>query len=793
MQASVQSKPPLTPKSHYGINALAINAGTAVSAAQPSVMEGAICQGWMLKKRRKKMQGYARRYFVLSTGGILSYSFEPGAPVRDQITLRLASISSSANERSRSIHIDSGTSTFHLKALTRTEYALWMSALRRFCTFGPHPDEPGVTMSPRSGRASLSRSIGGGLGGMSSTFATIKTANELGATINELEEVLSELKSESGKGSKRNSSQKPKKEKEKEKDAHKEHGSAREKGGLFGIFHHKGHHSPSPTPSSSGYDNSSFDNVHSAPSSPPRLSVPSQTPMSSLERLASIISTLRSQHSTLLSALESSVNTRTASPLLRTNEEMSQYMSPASRRHSIATLGSGGSIWFDADDGAEEFILEEPISTESNTNVTTEESEDDNVQDEASSDEEAEVNQLLPGAETPTPSSGEAKQLDFNSLTKSRVIIRRTKLPAPTSGDDGSLLAVLRKNVGKDLSTVSFPVSFNEPISILQRLAEDVEYVDLLNQAAATSDPVERICLVAAFAVSGYACTLYRASRKPFNPMLGETFEDIRMNFVSEKVSHHPPVMACHATGKGWVYWATSSADSKFWGRSLEIINRGTNNVKIGDALYKWQKPSTFMRNLIVGEKYLAHEGEMVITDVNSGYRVNIQFKEAGYWGASRNGVSGTVHASNSTKAVARIDGSWHEGLNAQLNLSSSSLKVLWRAHAFPPNAHQYYGFTSFTIGLNEITPDIAEYLPPTDSRLRPDQRAMEEGKIDIADKEKERLEVAQRQRRKQREERGETWTPRWFEPTTDGEWVYKGGYWEARAQKKWDGSEKLW
>ncbi|KAG8966471.1 hypothetical protein FRC03_011920 [Tulasnella sp. 419] len=429
MQASVQSKPPLTPKPHYGINALAINAGTAVSAAQPSVMEGAICQGWMLKKRRKKMQGYARRYFVLSTGGILSYSFEPGAPVRDQITLRLASISSSANERSRSIHIDSGTSTFHLKALTRTEYALWMSALRRFCTFGPHPDEPGVTMSPRSGRASLSRSIGGGLGGMSSTFATIKTANELGATINELEEVLSELKSESGKGSKRNSSQKPKKEKEKEKDAHKEHGSAREKGGLFGIFHHKGHHSPSPTPSSSGW--------------------------------------------------------------------------------------SGGSIWFDADDGAEEFILEEPIATESNTNVTTEESEDDNVQDEASSDEEAEVNQLLPGAETPTPSSGEAKQLDFNSLTKSRVIIRRTKLPAPTSGDDGSLLAVLRKNVGKDLSTVSFPVSFNEPISILQRLAEDVEYVDLLNQAAATSDPVERICLVAAFAVSGYACTLYRASRKP--------------------------------------------------------------------------------------------------------------------------------------------------------------------------------------------------------------------------------------------------------------------------------------
>lgn len=115
----------------------------------------------------------------------------------------------------------------------------------------------------------------------------------------------------------------------------------------------------------------------------------------------------------------------------------------------------------------------------------------------------------------------------------------------------------------EDLATTSLPVSFNEPISILQRLAEDLEYSPLLDQAAVSSDPVERISLIAAFAISGYACTRIRAGRKPFNPMLGETFEDIRSNFIAEKVSHTPPVMACHASGPGWTYDAVTQAKQR--------------------------------------------------------------------------------------------------------------------------------------------------------------------------------------------------------------------------------------
>jgi hypothetical protein len=45
--------------------------------------------------------------------------------------------------------------------------------------------------------------------------------------------------------------------------------------------------------------------------------------------------------------------------------------------------------------------------------------------------------------------------------------------------------------------------------------AEDLEYLDVLEKAVAETDPVARMAFVAAFAVSGYACTKLRASRKP--------------------------------------------------------------------------------------------------------------------------------------------------------------------------------------------------------------------------------------------------------------------------------------
>lgn len=66
----------------------------------------------------------------------------------------------------------------------------------------------------------------------------------------------------------------------------------------------------------------------------------------------------------------------------------------------------------------------------------------------------------------------------------------------------------------QDLSTISFPVSFNEPLTLLQRTAEELEYHTLLDQAAGANEPIERMCFIAAFAISSYAHTRHRSGRK---------------------------------------------------------------------------------------------------------------------------------------------------------------------------------------------------------------------------------------------------------------------------------------
>lgn len=77
--------------------------------------------------------------------------------------------------------------------------------------------------------------------------------------------------------------------------------------------------------------------------------------------------------------------------------------------------------------------------------------------------------------------------------------------------------------------------------------------------------------------------------------------------------------------------------------------------------------------------------------------------------------------------------------------------------------------------------------MPPTDTRLRPDQRALENGDLVRAADEKLRVEDKQRKMRKERESRGEEYHSKYFIEYTDedtGEKGYKYGlrdYWQDR------------
>ncbi|KAJ8555628.1 hypothetical protein K7X08_013124 [Anisodus acutangulus] len=408
---------------------------------------------------------------------------------------------------------------------------------------------------------------------------------------------------------------------------------------------------------------------------------------------------------------------------------------------------------------------------------TTESSDDIEKQelDEASDEEEAnylDANECF--CEHISGGSVAGDHMTNNTIDASAhaQVVRRTKLPDPVEKEKGvSLWSMIKDNVGKDLTRVCLPVYFNEPISSLQKCFEDLEYSYLLDSAyehGKLGNSLLRILNVAAFAVSGYASTESR-NCKPFNPLLGETYEadfpEKGVRFFSEKVSHHPTLIACHCEGRGWKFWADSNLKSKFWGRSIQLDPVGTLTLEFDDGeIFQWSKVTTSIYNLILGKIYCDHHGIMHIRG-NRQHSCKLKFKEPSIIERNPHQVHGFVE-DVSGKKVATLFGKWNESMYyingewASKPKDSSDSSLLWRRNNPPPNLTRY-NLSSFAITLNELTPGLKENLPPTDSRLRPDQRHLENGEYDKANSEKLRLETRQRMSRKLQEN---GWRPRWFQ-----------------------------
>ncbi|XP_040213600.1 oxysterol-binding protein-related protein 6 isoform X4 [Rana temporaria] len=366
---------------------------------------------------------------------------------------------------------------------------------------------------------------------------------------------------------------------------------------------------------------------------------------------------------------------------------------------------------------------------------------------------------------------------------------RRISLPAPSPDTSNiNLWNILRNNIGKDLSKVSMPVELNEPLNTLQHLCEELEYSELLDKAAETDDPHERMALIAAFAVSGYAATYYRAGSKPFNPVLGETYECIRedkgFRFFSEQVSHHPPVSACHCESKNFVFWQDIRWKNKFWGKSMEILPFGTVNVvlpKYGEC-YVWNKVTTCIHNILSGRRWIEHYGEITIRNTkNSVSMCKMTFIKGNYWSSSVNEIHGVVMDQDG-RVVHRLFGKWHEALYCG---DAPAAKCIWRPGSMPTNYELYYGFTRFAIELNELDPVMKDFLPKTDARFRPDQRLLEDGNVEAAATEKQRIEELQRNKRKYLEDNHIEYMPNYFRKVVDTHnketWVSNDTYWELR------------
>lgn len=757
--------------------------------------------GMLQKRRRKRHQGWARRFFSLdyNTSTLSYYHDRNTINLRGAIPLSLAALG--ANATTRQISIDSGAEIWHLRTTNQKDFEAWKHALELANTptdvatpivgtrrssagrhFSVQKDSPAeerewqhveALLSKVKASRDVARMIAKDTDPKYLPSPVLKQSFPVSATSSPLE------------SSSEHSSN----------DYFAESANARR------PFWKRKPSSDRPMPGAFRRSVSATPSINASQRSAPP--TPHGTFPTALETRALTTHAEDGIHDHCLSLLRQldaivgdfDVLVREGN---RRREPLSQ--STLSRR----SIDSQDDEFFDAEGGNTSQLLDIHLETD-------EELSDRGVVDDGDSSSESEVE--APGsihmsgkAKAPNDAGYPSKPDQLPPLPCPA--IKRRHVVRPPSVGPPSLIGFLRKNMGKDMSTIAMPVSANEPMSLLQRIAEMLEYSELLDQAAGAKSSAEGLSFVTAFAISQLSSARVkdRAIRKPFNPMLGETFELVRedrqFRFLAEKISHRPVGLACQAESPNWCLTHSPRPSQKFWGKSAELTTDGKVRVILHSTgeKFSWTPATSFLRNVIAGEKYVEPFGTMTVVNETSGEKSVATFKAGGMFSGRSEDVTVQMYDSQSSAMPLGLVGRWTSSLHVTENGNVRSTgNPIWTVADLAPDAAKRYGFTDFAASLNEITGIEKDRLPPTDSRLRPDQRAVEDGDLDSAESVKKTLEEAQRERRKVMEDRGVEWQPQWFQKMDagDGEDVWietrgKLGYWDRRLAGTWDGIDNV-
>jgi len=305
--------------------------------------------------------------------------------------------------------------------------------------------------------------------------------------------------------------------------------------------------------------------------------------------------------------------------------------------------------------------------------------------------------------------------------------------------------------------------------------------------------------------IVGFAFSKDRTS-KFFNPVLGETFEyvdnDLGFRFFGEQVSHHPAISALYTEGNGWELYENTNAKSKFdlVGNCLEFATIGRTHIKFHNFFNEqisYTKPSAIVRNIVFGNLFIDVEGKSEIINHSNGDSIELTFFPKGKPTSKDQGViEGSLRDIDGIEKM-KITGNIysHFEISYTDEYGKEIVEIIWKINPLPENFKEQenrYFITDFGINLNNNDLNLLKSLPRSDSRLRPDQRELENQNIEFAGEEKNRIEEKQQRARKELETKKKVYQPMYFSETYDdltGElnYQYCRDYWDDKKKNNFD------
>lgn len=340
-----------------------------------------------------------------------------------------------------------------------------------------------------------------------------------------------------------------------------------------------------------------------------------------------------------------------------------------------------------------------------------------------------------------------------------------------THGITAELLKSIGKTLlqGKSLVSISIPCRIFEPRTALQRILDCCGFkCAYLTKAAKCPDPVERMKYVITSIVAGFHLQIKQL--KPFNPILGETFQATYpngTNIFCEQVAHHPPISAfdIQDVQKRWRFWGRHEFTASMGMNTITGQQIGPNYVEFPDGtkIAYFYPDCVCSGGVIYGKtRTLTWVGRIYFRDITNGIAAEVMFGNKKGWfsfmsKAKRgNGeFDGEIFAFSNPPKGTRLNKDVLTEVDTERNKNKKrDHKKLSDISGDWTKAVNFDGIPYWTVGCVEPVfpiPIPDEECLPSDARFREDLVYLNAGDYENAQASKEKLEVIQRADKKLR------------------------------------------
>uniref|UniRef100_A0A4X2LJ59 Oxysterol-binding protein n=1 Tax=Vombatus ursinus TaxID=29139 RepID=A0A4X2LJ59_VOMUR len=334
---------------------------------------------------------------------------------------------------------------------------------------------------------------------------------------------------------------------------------------------------------------------------------------------------------------------------------------------------------------------------------------------------------------------------------------------------------------GMDLTKVALPTFILEKRSLLEMFANFMAHPDMLLSIGSGATPADR-----AISFVEYYLTSFREGRKgavakkPYNPILGETFHcswDIpkdrvkplprkrkakaqeaseprsgryKLTFVAEQVSHHPPVSCfyCECKEKGMFVNTYVWTKSKFMGMSIGVSLVGEGVLRLLDygEDYVFTLPSAYARSILT-IPWVELGGKVTMDCAKTGYTALVTFHTKPFYGGKIHRVTAEVKHKPTNTVVCKAQGEWNGIL--EFTYSNGETKLVNTA--------------SLPVYPKKVRPLEKQGSMESRNLWRQVTDAIKLGDMSSATEFKQHLEDRQRKDEQQRAAGSREWQPKYF------------------------------